>query len=108
MITVRYICMYIYIFIYLTHTHTYIVILVVIRTYHAVYWSYQASRTDRWCLPRSIPWVMGLPEVADSMTEDPEHRGYWPARHWGQWCSGNCRALALAMARSAGPLIRGG
>ena len=48
--------------------------------YHAVYWSYQASRTGRWFLPCSIPWVPGLPEVAHSMTEDPEDRGYRPTR----------------------------
>ena len=54
-------------------------------TYHAVYWSYRASRTDRWFLPCSIPWVPGLPEVAHSMTEDPEDRGYRPTMLWGQW-----------------------
>ena len=62
-----------------------IVIVIVITTYHAVYWCYRASRTDRWLLPCSIPWVPGLPEVAHSMTEDPENRGYRPARLWGQW-----------------------
>ena len=62
-----------------------IVIVIVITTYHAVYWSYQASRTDRWFLPCSIPWVPGLPEVAHSMTEDPEDRGYRPTRLWGEW-----------------------
>ena len=66
-------------------THAYImraciVIVIVITTYHAVYWSYRASRTDRWFLPCSIPWVPGLPEVAHSMTEDPEDRGYRPTR----------------------------
>ena len=54
-----------------------------ITTYHAVYWSYRASRADRWFLPRSIPWVPGLPEVAHSMTEDPEDRGYRSTRLWG-------------------------
>ena len=65
--------------------HPNIVIVIVITTYHAVYWSYRASRADRWFLPRSIPWVLGLPEVAHSMTEDPEDRGYRPTRLWGQW-----------------------
>ena len=72
----------------------YIVIVIVITTYHAVYWRYRASRTDRWFLPCSISWVPGLPEVAHGMMEDPEDRGYRP-RGWG---SGNCRALALATA----------
>ena len=62
-----------------------IVIVIVITTYHAVYWSYRAFRADRWFLPRSIPWVPGLPEVAHSMTEDPEDRGYRSTRLWGQW-----------------------
>ena len=53
----------------------------------------------------SIPWVPGLPEGAHSMTEDPEDRGYWPARLWG---SGDCTALALATATGAGPLDRRG
>ena len=61
------------------------VIVIVITTYHAVYWSYRASRADRWFLPRSIPWVPGLPEVAHSMKEDPEDRGYRSTRLWGQW-----------------------
>ena len=65
--------------------YIYIVIVIVITTYHAVYWSYRASRADRWFLPRSIPWVPGLPEVAHSMTEDPEDRGYRATRLWGQW-----------------------
>ena len=52
------------------HTNVCIVIVIVITTYHAVYWSYRASRTDRWFLPCSIPWVPGLPEVAHSLTED--------------------------------------
>ena len=68
-----------------TYIHTFIVIVIVITTYHAVYWSYRASRADRWFLPCSIPWVPGLPEVAHSMTEDPEDRGYHRARLWGQW-----------------------
>ena len=72
--------LYIYIYIYI-----YIVIVIVITTYHAVHWSYRASRADRWFLPRSIPWVPGLPEVAHSMTEDPEDRGYRSTRLWGQW-----------------------
>ena len=72
------ICIYIYIYIY-------IVIVTVITTYHAVYWSYRASRADRWFLPCSIPWVPGLPEVAHSMTEDPEDWGYGSTRLWGQW-----------------------
>ena len=67
------------------YIYIYIVIVIVITTYHAVYWSYRASRADRWFLPRSIPWVPGLPEVAHSMTEDPEDRGYRPTRLWGQW-----------------------
>ena len=70
----------IYIYIYI-----YIVIVIVITTYHAVYWGYRASRTDRWFLPCSIPWVPGLPEVAHSLTEDPEDRGHRPTRLWGQW-----------------------
>ena len=57
----------------------------VITSYHAVYWSYRASCTDRWFLRCSIPWVRGLPEVAHSMTEDQEDRGYRPTRLWGQW-----------------------
>ena len=68
-----------------TKSLVYIVIVIVITTYHAVYWCYRASRADRWFLPRSIPWVPGLPEVAHSMTEDPEDRGYRPTRLWGQW-----------------------
>ena len=56
----------------------------VLTTYHAVYWSYRASRTDRWFLPCSIPWVLGLPGVAHNMTEDPKDRGYRPTRLWGQ------------------------
>ena len=93
-----YVCRYIYIYIYIyAYIHTYIhlhiyiyiyiyiVIVIVITTYHAVYWSYRASRANRWFLPRSIPWVPGLPEVAHSMTEDPEGRGYRPTRLWGQW-----------------------
>ena len=77
-----YIYIYVYIYIYI---YIYIVIVIVITTYHAVYWSYRASRADRWFLPRSIPWVPGLPEVAHSMTEDPEDRGYRSTRLWGQW-----------------------
>ena len=81
---------YIYIYIYIIYIYIYIyiyiiVIVIVITTYHAVYWSYRASRADRWFLPRSIPWVPGLPEVAHSMTEDPEDRGYRATRLWGQW-----------------------
>ena len=72
--------MYIYIYIYIV-----IVMVIVITTYHAVYWSSRASRTDRRFLPCSIPWVSELPEVAHSMTEDPEDRGYRPTRLWGQW-----------------------
>ena len=68
-----------------TYIHTYIVIVIVITTYHAVYWSYRASHTDRWFLPYSIPWAIGLPEVAHIMTEDPKDRGYRPSRVWGQW-----------------------
>ena len=64
--------------------YIYIVIMIVVTTYHAVYWSYRASRTNRWFLPWSIPWVPGLPEVAHSMTEDSEDRGYRPTRLWGQ------------------------
>ena len=62
-----------------------IVIVIVKTTYHAIYWSYRASRTDRWFLPCLIPWVPGLPEVAHGMTEDPEDRGSPPTRLWGQW-----------------------
>ena len=47
-----------------TYTRVYVVVVIVITTYHAVYWSYRASRTDRWFLPCSIPWVPGLPKVA--------------------------------------------
>ena len=82
-----------------------IVIVIVITTYHAVYWSYRASRADRWFLPRSIPWVPGLPEVAHSMTEDPEDRGYRSTRLWGQW---QLHRLALATATDAGPFVRRG
>ena len=63
----------------------YIVIVIGIPTYHAVYWSYRASRTDRWFLPCSIPWVPGLLEVAHSMSEDQEDQGYRLARLLGQW-----------------------
>ena len=42
--------------------------------YHALDWSYRASRTGRCSLPCLIPWVPGLPEVAHSLTEDPEDR----------------------------------
>ena len=62
-----------------------IVIVIVITTYHAVYWCYRASRADTWFLPRSISWVPGLLELAHSMTEDPEDRGYRLTRLWGQW-----------------------
>ena len=72
------ICIYVYIYIY-------IVIVIVITTYHAVYWSYRASRADRWFLPRSIPLVPGLPEVAHCMTEDPEGQGYRSTMLLGQW-----------------------
>ena len=75
-----YICIYIYIYIFI-----YIVIVIVITTYHAVYCSHRASRADRWFLPRSTPWVPGLPKVAHSMTEDPEDRGYRSTTLWGQW-----------------------
>ena len=78
------ICIHIYIYIYI-YIYIVIVIVIVITTYHAVYWSYRASRADRWFLPRSIPWVPGLPEVADSMTGDPGDRGYRPTMLWGQW-----------------------
>ena len=64
--------------------YIYLVIVIVITTYHAVYWSYRACRADRWFLPRSIPWVPGLREVAHSLTEDAEHRGYRSTRLWGQ------------------------
>ena len=36
-------------------TYLYIVIVIVMTTYHAVYWSYRASRADKWFPPRSIP-----------------------------------------------------
>ena len=77
-----YICIYIYIYVYI-YIYIYIVIVIVITTYHAVYWSYRASRADRWSLSRSIPWVPGLPEVAHSMAEDPEDRGERSSRLWG-------------------------
>ena len=67
------------------YIHTYIVIVIVITTYGAVYWSYRASRTNRWFLPCSIPWVPRLPEVAHIMAEDPEDRGYRRTRLWRQW-----------------------
>ena len=66
------------------HINIVIVIVLVITTY-AVYWSYWASCTSRWFLPCSILWVPGLPEVSHNMTEDPEDRGYRPARLWGEW-----------------------
>ena len=117
-----YVCMYAYIYIYIyidiylhtyIHTSTYIytyiviviVIVIVITTYHPVYWSYRASRADRWFLPRSIPWLPGLPEVAHSMTEDAEDRNTGQPGFQG---SGNCIALALATATDAGPFIRRG
>ena len=62
--------------------HWTIVMVIVVITYHAVYWSYRASRTGRWFLPCWIPWVPGLPKVAHSLTEDRECR---PTRIWGQW-----------------------
>ena len=68
-----------------TWIHTYIVIVIVITTYHAVSWSYRAPRTDTWFLPRSIPWVPWLPEVAHCMTQDPEDWGYGSTGLWGQW-----------------------
>ena len=91
-----YICMYIYMYIYTyiyiyiyiymyIYIYIYIVKVIVITIYHAIYWSYRASRTDRWFLPCSIPWVPGLPEVAPSMTEDPKDRGQRPTRLWGHW-----------------------
>ena len=60
------------------------VIVKIITTYHAVYWRCRASGTDGWFLPCSTPWVPRLPEVAHSMTEDPEDQGYRPTRLWGQ------------------------
>ena len=70
-----------------TYIHTYIVIVIVrvITTYYAVYSSYRASRTDRWFLYCSMPWVLGLLEVAHSMTEDQEDRGCQLTRLWGPW-----------------------
>ena len=65
--------------------HTYIVIVIVITTYHAVYWIFRASCTGRWFPRCSIPYVPKLPEVAHSMTEDPDLQGYRPARLLGQW-----------------------
>ena len=65
--------------------HTYMVIIIVITTYHAVYWSYWASCTDRWFLPCSIQSVPGLPQVAHNMTEDQDDGGYRRTRLWGQW-----------------------
>ena len=94
------VCIYLY-----TYIHIYIVIVIVITTYHAVYWSYRAWRADRWFLPRSIPWDPGLPEVAHSMTEDPEDGDTGQPGFGG---SGNCKALALATATDAGPFIRRG
>ena len=85
-----------------TYIHIVIVIVIVKTTYHAVYWSYRASRTNRSFLPCSIPWVPRLPEVAHNMTEDREERGYRPTRLRGR------RALALATATSAGPSDRRG
>ena len=32
-----------------------------------------------------MPWVPGLPEVAHSLTEDPQDWGYQPSRLWGEW-----------------------
>ena len=65
--------------------YPHIVIVIVIITYHAVYCSFRASRTGRWFLPCLILWVPGLPEVAHSLPEDPEDRGYRPTKLWGQW-----------------------
>ena len=64
------------------HTYTIIVIVVVITTYHAVCWSYPAC-FYRQVVPTSIPWVPGLPAVAQSMTEDQEDQGYRPTKLWG-------------------------
>ena len=77
------------------------VIVIVITTYHAVYWSYRASRTDRWFLPRSIPRVPGLLEVAHSLTEDPEDRGYQPTRLWGQW---QLQSVSISNGDKRGPV----
>ena len=95
-----YVCVCIYIYIYI-----YIVILMVITTYHAVYWSYRASRTDTWFPPCSIPRVPGLPEVAHSMTEDPEDRGYRSTRISGQWVMRRWRQKLPRAAVPAHPYI---
>ena len=104
-----YIYIYIYIYVYNIYIYIYIYIVIVtvivIITYHAVYWSYRASRAGRWFLPCSIPWVPRLPEVARSLTHDPEDRGYRPTGLWGQW---QMQALALATATDAGPFVRQG
>ena len=76
-----------------TYIHTYIGIVIVTTTYHAVYRSYRASHTERWFMPCSMPWVPGPPQVAhsltedpeDRLTEDPEYQGHRPTRIWGQW-----------------------
>ena len=68
-----------------THMHTYMVMDIALTIYHAVYWSYRASRTERWFLACSIMWVPGLPEESHNMMEDLEDRGYRPARLSGQW-----------------------
>ena len=65
------------------HTNIVTVIFIAIITYDAVYWSYRASRTGRWSLPCVILWVPGLPEVAHSLTEELEDRGYRLTRLWG-------------------------
>ena len=85
---------------YIHTKHTNIVIVIVITTYHAIYWSYRASRTDRWFLTCSILWVPRQREVAHNMTEDPEDQGRRPAMLWGQW---QLQVLAaLPTATSAG------
>ena len=39
-------------------------IVIVVASYHVVYWSYRASRPDRWFVPCSIPSVPRLPEAS--------------------------------------------
>ena len=68
-----------------THTYIHIAIVSVITSYHAICRKDLASCTDSRFMPCSIPWVPGLPGVANSMTEDSEYGGHRPTTLWGQW-----------------------
>ena len=72
------VCVYIYIYIYIySHSHSH--------NHLSCRLLELPGISRRQVVPASMPWVPGLPEVAHSMTEDPEDRGYRSTRLWGQW-----------------------